>query len=248
MKLVMDEKLKHRLIGLSVVLSLGAIFVPAMMKKSSQHIENNMRVHVELPPKPIAPNVVMTDEKDVFKTIKVARLQVPPVADNQQESSLASEDYIESVPVNKAKDIPIAKKAAEPNVIAEPIKTALNYSAQKEVKKQINQPSNKPVNDARASAIKKQVFAKAANKSISNKNIYAVQLASFSKLTNAQALVNKLQSKGYKANYIKTSSKNGVIYKVYTGHSPLKNDVVKLRTQLASSLQLNGFVVNTGVS
>lgn len=32
MKLVIDEKLKHHLVGVAVVLSLGAIFLPAMMK------------------------------------------------------------------------------------------------------------------------------------------------------------------------------------------------------------------------
>ena len=70
MKLVMDEKLKHRLIGLAVIISLGAIFAPAMMKKSSQRLESNFSVNVKLPPKPLAPDVVMTDEKEMFKTIK----------------------------------------------------------------------------------------------------------------------------------------------------------------------------------
>jgi DedD protein len=83
---------------------------------------------------------------------------------------------------------------------------------------------------------------------MNKKGLYAVQLASFSKLANAQALVTKLQRKGYKANYVKTVARNGTIYKVYAGHSPVKSDVVKLKTQLASAMQMNGFVVNTGVS
>lgn len=78
--------------------------------------------------------------------------------------------------------------------------------------------------------------------------MYAVQLASFSQLSNAQALVGKLNSKGYKAKFIRTSGKQGPVYKVYAGHSPRKVDALKLKSQLASAMQLNGFVVNTGVS
>ena len=38
MKFVMNEQLKHRLTGLVVLLSLGVIFVPAMIKKSTRHL------------------------------------------------------------------------------------------------------------------------------------------------------------------------------------------------------------------
>ncbi len=60
--------------------------------------------------------------------------------------------------------------------------------------------------------------------------------------------MNKLHSKGYKATYAKVSGKQGAIYKVFAGHSPNKNDVIRVKTQLASAMQLNGFVVNTRVS
>lgn len=77
MKLVIDEKLKHRLVGVAVVLSLGAIFLPAMMKKSSQRLENHFSVKVQLPPKPTTPNVAITNEKEMFETIKVAKVEIP---------------------------------------------------------------------------------------------------------------------------------------------------------------------------
>lgn len=79
MKLIMDEKVKHRLIGLAVIISLGAIFAPALIKKSSQSPESNFSVNVKLPPKPLPPDVVITDEKEVFKTIKVAKTEIPPI-------------------------------------------------------------------------------------------------------------------------------------------------------------------------
>ena len=36
MKFVMDERIKHRLTGLVVILSIAAIFLPEQVKKSNQ--------------------------------------------------------------------------------------------------------------------------------------------------------------------------------------------------------------------
>ncbi|MCW8397680.1 SPOR domain-containing protein [Legionella sp. PATHC038] len=261
MKLVIDEKLKHRLVGVAVVLSLGAIFLPAMMKKSSQRLENNFSVNVQLPPKPTTPNVVMTNEKEMFKTIKVAKIETPDLG--QKGSDLGKEDFIQSIQVadNAAVDaaVPVAKAASMPKVastpkvdsIAKPIELALSNAANNVVKKQVKAVPTKPVRPVARVQVQpknKPIVAKANTTRLNKKDIYAVQLASFSQLNNAQALVNKLRSKGYKANYIKTNGRQGAIYKVYAGHSPVKSDVMKLKNQLASAMQLNGFVVNTGVS
>ncbi|KTD06623.1 Sporulation domain-containing protein [Legionella gratiana] len=260
MKLVIDEKLKHRLVGLAVVLSLGAIFLPSMMKKSSQRFEHNFRVNVQLPPKPKAPHVVMTDEKEMFETIKVAKVEIPPVLD-QKGSELDKEDFIQSVQAVDDAAIRIAKaeRVSNRGVATKPIELALNNAAKNVVKKQTNEVVAKPAKPVepvkvQTQAVQKRVATKPViakareNHSVEQKNIYAVQLASFAQFSNAQALVNKLQSQGYKANYIKTNGKRGVIYKVYVGHSPVKSDVMKVKTQLASAMQLNGLVVNTGVS
>ncbi|WP_131794462.1 SPOR domain-containing protein [Fluoribacter gormanii] len=263
MKLVIDEKLKHRLVGVAVVLSLGAIFLPAMMKKSSQRLENNFSVNVQLPPKPTSPNVVMTDEKELFETIKVAKVEIPPAAEHKG-SDLGKEDFIQSIQVADDAAVTVAKAASAPKVdeVAKPIELALSNAAKNVVKKQINvatvsKPAKpvKPVKPVRQAAkvnvvtAKKTTVAQANNRgTLRKQSIYAVQLASFSRLANAQALVSKLRSKGYKANYVKTTGSQGSIYKVYAGHSPVKNDVMKLKLQLASAMQLNGFIVNTGVS
>lgn len=39
MKLIMDEKVKHRLIGLAVIISLGAIFAPALIKNQAKALK-----------------------------------------------------------------------------------------------------------------------------------------------------------------------------------------------------------------
>lgn len=249
MKLVMDEKLKHRLIGLSVILSLGAIFLPAMMKKSSQRLESNFSVNVTLPPKPVAANVVITDEEKMFKTIKVATLRATPAV-KPAPVNLDKDDFITQAPLHN--DV-IAKVEPVAVSIEKPLELALANAAQNAVKTQVSLAANKPAKPVAKVAVKavqspRAVVKVAAKQPAAKNDVYAVQLASFSKLSNAQALVTRLQSKGYKANYSRIATRNGVIYKVCAGHSPIKNNVVKLRTQLASAMQLNGFVVNTGVS
>lgn len=252
MKLVMDEKLKHRLIGLAVIISLGAIFAPAILKKSSQQLDTNLSVNVKLPPKPLAPNIVMNDDKDVFETIKVAKVNIAAVSDEEQLPDLAHAQAISSEVSN---ELSTSLAKAPIDVTPEPVALAVNQSAQQSAKHYVTvTKTTKVVKPAPVIAVKKPVVskpvavAKAAVKPTVKTEIYAVQLASFSQLNNAQALVSKLNSKGYKAKFIKVSGTQGPVYKVYAGHSPRRGDVLKLKSQLASSMQLNGFVVNTGVS
>ncbi|WP_133134998.1 SPOR domain-containing protein [Legionella rowbothamii] len=273
MKLVINEKLKHRLVGISVILSLGAIFLPAMMKKSSQRLENNLSVNVQLPPKPVAPNVAVTDEEQMFKTIKIAKVNIKSAAPQKT----IKDDFITSAPVNEELSMPVAKVEQTPATAAmeKPIELALNNAVQTTVHKEVQvvqaklektivkpaTPVVKPVQVAAQQVIKRKVDVVkpkmpvkpvvphiVAKKPAVKRDIYAVQLASFSKLANAEALVHKLQGKGYKASYARVAGRNGAIYKVYVGHSPIRDNVVRLKTQLASAMQLNGFVVNTGVS
>ena len=39
MKWFADDKIKHRIIGLAVLLSIALVFIPAMVKKSNQHLD-----------------------------------------------------------------------------------------------------------------------------------------------------------------------------------------------------------------
>jgi DedD protein len=246
MKLVMDEKLKHRLVGISVILSLGAIFFPAMMKKSSQRLESNFSVKVQLPPKPVAPHVVVTDEEQMFKTIKVAKAHILP--SQTQASSQSKLDQKESIALASIKSQIVSSiKTEASKAIEKPKELALlNEAAQKAAQNSVNLA--KPVQAAAITVARTNLVTQADPTTIVKKGVYAVQLASFAQLTNAQALVKKLEQQGYKANYTRVAGKKGAIYKVFTGYSSDRDNVMKLKTYLASTMRLNGFVVKTGVS
>ncbi len=77
MKLIANERVKHRLTGLLVLLSLAVIFVPALIKKSTQRLGENMNFAIQLPPAPRAPQVEVPSKKIVFESVKIARVKVP---------------------------------------------------------------------------------------------------------------------------------------------------------------------------
>lgn len=259
MKLVMDEKLKHRVIGLAVVISLGAIFAPAVMRKSNQPADN-FSVNVKLPPKPVLPTVSAADEQDMFKTIKVARVNVPSVPEEKQLPEIVRAERIKSDQVLTTHQVDEAK--AKPDTKPAPVQVALNESAKATVSQVTQVAANTQPNPMaqpdsvapRAAALTAKILkkapqvAKVTTKQPIKKEVYAVQLASFAQVGNAQALVSRLKSKGYKANVVKTATAQGPVYKVLAGHSANKNEALRLKSQLASSMQLNGFVVNAGVS
>ena len=228
MKLVMDEKLKHRLIGLAVIISLGAIFAPAVMRKSSQSLENNFSVNVTLPPKPVVPDVAVVDKKDMFKTLKVARLNSLTVSEEKQLPELARAETIKTLINNESVIATVGQIRSQ---VSQPV---INETAKVTSENALQMAANQPLKTTSPVVAKQKVGVKTAKvnlKPLIKQEVYAVQLASFLQIYNAQALVNRLRAKGYKANFIKTSAGQRIIYKVYVGHSPRKNDVVKLKTQ-----------------
>lgn len=243
MKLVMDEKLKHRLIGLAVIISIAAIFAPAVLRKSSQNLET-ISVRVAVPPKPTAPDVVMSQEKDLFKTIKIAKVKLPETPmEEQLPQALKAEALSPS-----EKEIGKVSKT-EPEIKPEPVNITTSATKAKPILAKPVTPSpakSKPKLAVKATQPLKTNIARRAVPV--KKDAYAVQLATFTRLANAQSLITKLKTKGYKANLTKIASKQGTIYKVSVGNSPNKNQAMLLRRQLATAVQLKGFVVNTGVS
>ena len=222
MKFVIDERIKHRLTGLVVIVSIAAIFIPAIMKKSNQHLDEKINLSVRLPAKPAAPKVLVAGEKALFQSVKVAHVDIQAVNEPSRLTQTVKAE-------------PLSIKSAVPSVMA-----ALGKNA----------ASTKPalVVTSAIKAVAVAAPAKIAKSIAYKKEMYAVQLASFSQQSNARSLVIRLRSKGYKASYNKFVGKQGEYYKVIVGKLNQKNEALNLQKQLASSMQLNGFIIKTGVS
>lgn len=220
MKFEVSEQVKYRLTGVVVVLAVALIFIPAMLKKQNHHFVENMNLSVKLPAKPVPPKVNIVTEKTLFNSVKVAKADLPiVVAPHVSQLAIAE---------------PISRKSVVP---AAPILTSKIHLLAKANTKIASVASASP-----AAAKRKLV-----NKTVaSNKEVYSVQLASFTQQTNAKVLVDRLRSKGYKASYNKFSGKRGEYYQVLVGELSQKEAQI-LQKKLADSLQLNGFVVKKGV-
>ena len=224
MKFIIEERTKYRLIGVIVLLSIAAVFIPAITKQSSQRYEENVSLSVRLPEKPLLPSVAVTEEKALFKTIKVAKKTPLPVEEAPQLSTHVKAEPLGGKPVALALKEPVLNEAVSVIVPVRRIAEMANPSSAQ---------SNLTL-DKKAS--------------LSKKGTYAVQLASFSQQSNAQSLVTRLRSKGYKATYNQSKGKQGPIYKVIVGELSKKDEAQILKKQLAEITQLTGFIIKTRIS
>jgi len=213
MNLSIDERTKHRLTGMLVLLAIAIIFLPAMLKKSNQHLAENIHLSVQIPPKPNAPEVAMASEKVVFETVKVQKLPLPKAIKPTEASQIAS---LDSEALKPKKVVAKAKPAPAPRPVAK-----------------------KPVAITQKP---KTIAVKSAEQQ------FAVQIASFSVLKNAESLVSKLQNQGFKARYHVISSADGAIYKVTVGQVDDRADANRLKERLSNQANIKGFIVKHEVS
>ncbi len=243
----MDERVKHRLIGLAVILSIAAIFAPAVIKKSNQRPDGNVSFSVKLPPKPVPPKVVVPEKNKLFETVRVAHVEMPEptMVTGSTIPALTKAQPLSGLSEIKQIAEPMALKAKlESEKIVSP-KPALVVAAKKTV---INKSVALPHPDPKINAKSTSTVAKKPLPSKPAEGRYAVQLATFANKQNADSLLAKLHAKGYKATYNKVATKEGVVYKVIVGQATQREQAKVLQKQLASAMQIQGFVVTTGVS
>lgn len=225
MKFVMDERVKHRLTGVVVILSIAVIFLPAMMKKSNQHFEENVSVSLKLPNKPVPPVVSIPRQSAMLKSVKVAHVDITTAVDEPYTSSIAKAEPLSVSPAPAQAKVTMPAKALIASAVL-PTKVASN----------------------KKTVLSEKIVA-TTSKSIQNlKQGYGVQLASFTQKRNAEYLVARLRKQGFVASYNKFNGKQGQFYQVVVGLVNQKDDAINLQKKLATNMQLNGFIIKTGVS
>jgi DedD protein len=271
MKLVMDERVKHRLIGLAVILSIGAIFAPAIMKKSSQRIDGNVSVSVKLPAKPAQPHLDMAEKKAMFETAKVAHVDLPNVNSKQlplpslakaeplsksnernelagETLALADEEAIADSSIVATGDQSLKEKAPVINnthvAVVHKIAKGIKFSPETSKAKTKDVAKNIKVTKPIAKATVKPLAKNTIKTPV--KKAYAIQLATFSQQRNADTLITRLKAKGYVATFNKVKTNDGFVYKVMVGQVNKKEQAQVLQAKLASAVQIKGFIVTTG--
>lgn len=228
MKLTLDERIKHRLVGLGVIVSIAAILLPAILKKSNQPFDAMSRVAIRLPAPPHVSDVKVADEARLFKTMKVAKVSIPDVSESSFEE--------EQQPLVEPAVLSQAKPSALP-VLPE-LPKAINTAKAKSIEHEA------PVKQV----IAKKVRVISMPTPAVTKPGYAVQVANFSSMKNAQTLMSKLQQKGYPVYIKKTlTGKGQANYRVLVGRAVKREEIIRLQKQLLSQMRLQGFVVAANV-
>jgi DedD protein len=258
MKIVVDEKVKHRFVGITVILSIGIVFAPAILKKSQRRLEDTVSLSVKLPPKPILPQVSVRDSKALFETVKVAHVDIPSVEKSSFPTpALAKAQSLSSHPRLLSSNVTVQNDNKRESLHQADKKlgslSQLVQTAELEIGKPVRAndsnlsqlPSIKPVHvqlpTSQPALAKKLPTVQLPPVA---RNSYGVQLAMFAVHGNAVALVNKLKNKGYHAQYNKVIGKNGgVYYKVVVGYAKERTQALRLQKQLVEAVKINGFII-----
>lgn len=236
MKFTMDEAMKHRVVGIAVIVSIALVFLPAMIKKNNQRLEEK-KIAVELPAKPPQPQMVEVNEPKVFAETKVAHVDL----DTQHVLS-ETEEQINQHPISEPKSIQKYAQVSSPigheKIIAK-AKDVVHPIQKKEDQTIKPKVAKKTVKKTIVSAKKKvhNVHAKA-----SSSLTYAIQVGVFSERTNAQTFQKELGKKGYRSRLVKTSIHGKPAVKVLIGNLASADAAQQLKSKLASEKNIKGFV------
>ena len=198
MSLELSEQAKYRLTGGLVFMLLIVIGLPSLMKKSNQRFEENLSLHLKVPPKPKAPRLQIPTAAQVFNRAKDVEPASPQIVERD-------------INVKLAKAEPLAP------VVVKPL-----------------------VNVASVTETMQQAHSKLI------KAPYALQLASFTKPSNAGFLVKRLQKMGYSASFEEVDGKNGTFYKVLVSQLNGRDEALAIQKKLASNMQLHGLLIKQG--
>ena len=191
MSLELSEQAKYRLTGGLVFMLLIVIGLPSLMKKSNQRFEENLSLHLKVPPKPKAPRLQIPTAAQVFNRVKDVEAAAPQIVE---------------------RDINVKLAKAEPLA---PVVASVAETIQQVQSDDVKVP-------------------------------YALQLASFTKPSNAGFLVKRLQKMGYSASFEEVDGKNGTFYKVLVNQLNGRDEALAIQKKLASNMQLHGLLIKQG--
>ena len=227
----MEERLKQRLVGAIVLVSLAVVFVPILFDAPRELNEESSPAPVaEIPERP----------RDGFESPAGNTVEAPetPRLDAEMERER-----------NRQASIPAASEAAGPDSVSPSSVTTVSISlpgaseppapasrSDPSPERSSPAPATGPPDDA--SGRKQAVEAPAATS-----GGWMVQLGSFRKPENALALRKRLQAGGYPAFVESGPSAQGAVSRVFVGpipgHEQAKDSAEKLRREMA----LEGIVV-----
>ncbi len=98
MSFELTDQVKYRLTGGVILMTLVCVLMPIMMKKSNQRFEENLSLHLKVPPKPKTPELTIPTAQQVFNKVKPSAVQsTPRVAQRAVKVEISKAESLESV-------------------------------------------------------------------------------------------------------------------------------------------------------
>lgn len=240
MKLTMDEAMKHRVVGVAVIVSIALVFIPAMIKKNNQRLEEK-KIAVELPAKPPQPQMAEVDEPKVFSETKVAHVDL-----DTQHALSQTKKRVNEHPISDPEPIKQTTQVSYPNgnaKVASDTKQSIKHDRKTHAKltklKVIKKSDKKKVEQAMVNDSKRVQKEHTKSPSLPK---FSVQVGVFSERTNAQTLQKELSHKGYRSRLVKTSVRGKPAVKVLIGSLATAEAAQQLKLKLAREQDIKGFV------
>lgn len=225
----MDKKIKHRILGVMVIIGLVVLLFPLFQDNKDLPAQT---VSVKTPPFPDQSTQVAAAPSEAEQAEQIAE---NPVPDNKV--ALQTDDLI-------MPPAPSATKAADaspqPAVAPVPMMGLPEELAKAKLLKQAA-PAGKPTTHKVPA---KTIQAKSKEPLNLKSATWAVQLGSFQNKANALRLVNQLRANGYHAFIEQAANTPSASTRVFVGPETKRSAAKLLVDQLEANLHLRGMVVS----
>lgn len=244
----MDERLKQRLIGAAVVISLGVIFLP-MILDGGRHTEFE-KIRIEIPQRP-----------EVDYSSAIAPLTPPEISVTRIEESPTGPDEIDlegSKPIIDAELEAMIKPIEEPDEVVSKQGVDLRKPDADEKPaaiepKPVAKPAEKPAAEKTEPVSKpakkpdaveeKTAVASVPVTSPSVVSAWVVQVGSFSSRSSAIGLRDKLRKQGFAAFVESYEATGKPSHRVRIGPETARSRSEKTLAELKKKMKLDGIVV-----
>jgi len=241
----MDTKVKHRIIGLVVLIALIVIFLPMLIKK--EHY--NDRMVIQAPSKPKVTTKKFSMSNDTTPNVPVYPITKPSIATKSTVMSNRLLTYRVKSKLFQAQ----AKNGYQSkngSIKSTPVLATQSLIKTHRLKNKITTGYSSQSILRTAKFINPRMIEQ---KKISYQHVkqitqlhaqaWVVQIGSFSSIKHAQKLVAKLKSKGFKAFNYRAFINHNSVNRVYIGPVVYRKQAQTLKEKLKSIMKLKGIIV-----
>jgi len=207
-----EESLKQRLVGALVLLLLAIIFLPLILDGRD---DKQPEAVYRVPPEPVI-HITHKGNDEVEKRLKVARSQ-----------------FIEDRKVKPSVDVAADKAVKLTQVPSKQKNLSSQQQGSIEATKKLFVEELAAVKTVRKKPIKSKVALA---------NAWILQVAAFSKQSNASALQSKLLKKSYMAYIKQTGSAEKPLYRVFVGPELRKNRALIIQKAIKKEFKLAALI------